>query len=420
MSRTRSAARGRTRVAILGAGPAGLFLTNALKRHAIECVVFERSSREHVETRTRAGLVEQRTVESLCRYGLAEGLLAAGTPAASCEFRHLGARLEVSFAELGRGDARWGYPQQNLVRDLLAAHPDVGDIHFGSRAVAVDGLDTPSPMVTYQAGTRIAELACDFVIGCDGSRGLARQVIPEGARRTSARDYGIDWLSLLASAPPSAPGVVYGLHPDGFAGHFPRSRDTTRYFLQIPAGDRAENWTDDDIWSRLERRLALGAGPQLISGPVAEKSVLHLRSAVTFPMRFGRLFLAGDAAHLLTPAGGQGMNLAIADADLLASALIGHYRDHDDALLDAYSASRMPDVRRAAEFSDRMLRLMHGTTGTDPLSLIEHGHLGARPGGATRLRGTQAGAKRSKTTALHGTSTTSSPRPATKGESKHA
>lgn len=376
----RSTARRRTRVAILGGGPAGLFLANALKRHGIECVVIERSSREQVESRARAGLVEERTVEALRRYGLAEGLLATGTRSASCEFRHGGTSLVVPFDDLG-GGTRWVYPQQNLVRDLLAAHPDVGDILFESRAIAVEGLDTPSPTVTYRAGARTTQLDCDFVIGCDGNRGAAREAVPDLAARTATRDYGIHWLALLASAPPSAPGAVYGLHADGFAGHFPRTRGTTRYYLQIPVGDQVHDWTDVDIWHQLRRRLEHDGGPKLISGPVVEKSILRLRSAITCPMRFGRLFLAGDAAHLLTPAGGQGMNLAIADADLMADALAGHYRDRDSTLLDAYSASRLPDVRRAAEFSDRMLGLMHGDRGdgptADPLGLIERGHLGA-------------------------------------------
>jgi p-hydroxybenzoate 3-monooxygenase len=347
----------RTRVAIIGAGPAGLVLANVLTRAGVDCVVVEHRSREHVESRARAGFLEHRTVEYLTRHGLADRLLAEAMRHVRCEFRTGGRRFSVPYGELAGGRAHAVYPQQFLVRDLIELLTDAGgEVLFSTPVAEVTGLHERRATLASPQGT----ITCDFVAGCDGHRGVSRQAVPEEALRTFTKRYPFDWLAVLGEARPAPEQVVYALHENGFAGQMPRTADVSRFYLQCPAGDSVEQWPDERIWKELGHRLEADGVAALTTGRILEKGILSMRSAVTEPMQFGRLFLAGDAAHVLTPSGAKGMNLAIADAAALAEAIIAHYRDGVDDLLAGYSSTRLPDVWQAQEFSDWLVQLLHG------------------------------------------------------------
>ncbi|MGK4581531.1 4-hydroxybenzoate 3-monooxygenase [Kitasatospora sp. HPMI-4] len=350
-----------TRVAIVGAGPAGLALANVLQQAGIDCVVVERQSRAYVEARARAGVLEHRTVEFLNDHGLADRLLAEGARHGSCEFRHLGERFSVRYRDLTGGREHHVYPQQFLVRDLISAYlAGGGQLFFSHPAVALDGLDGDRPVLRCQpdGDAEPLELECDFVAGCDGFYGASRQAVPAGRLRAYEKQHEFGWLALLAETPPAGDEIIYALHEDGFAGHMLRTPSVTRFYLQCPVGDHPENWPDQRIWSALHRRLGM-TDAELAPGPITEKNVLDMRSFVVEPMQYGRLFLAGDAAHIITPAGGKGMNLALADAEELATRLLAHYRGAGTHALDGYSAACLPRIWQAQEFSHWMLHLLH-------------------------------------------------------------
>lgn len=355
--------RRRTQVGIVGAGPAGLVLANILTAADVDCVVLEHRDRHYVENRARAGFLEQRTVDFLRHHGLAERLVAEALRHERCEFRRPERRFSVCYGELAGGRVHWVYPQQFLVRDLI----DIllargGEVSFSRAVVGIEDVETETPVLLCRAGDRsqrVTELKCDVVVGCDGFRGVSRLAIPPGAAQTYHKRYHFDWLAVLAETASGTDRVVYALHPDGFAGHMPRTPEISRFYLQCAPGEAASDWPDERIWKELGHRLAAEGCGDVVPGRVLEKGTLTMRSAVTMPMQFGRMFLAGDAAHVLTPSGAKGMNLAIADSAVLAEALIAHFRD-DEALLQAYSATRSPDVWRAQEFSDWLLQLIHG------------------------------------------------------------
>lgn len=354
--------RRHTQVAIVGAGPAGLLLANVLTAAGVDCVVVEHRSREHVQTRARAGFVEQRTVDCLRRHGLAEGLEAAAARHVRCEFRSQERTFTVDYGELAGGRAHWVYPQQLLVRDLV--HSLVsrgGEVLFSHAVVRIEGIDGNTPLlVCRDAGGSPIEISCEIVAGCDGARGVSRQAIAGGRAQTIERRYPFGWLTVLAEADPPPAQVVYSMHADGFAAHVPRTPEVSRFYLQCAEGDAASDWPAERIWAQLRRRLSLHSAADLAPGRILEQGVLAMRSTVTAPMRFGRLVLAGDAAHVLTPCGAKGMNLAIADADDLAQSLVARLRDGDGGLLDGYGARRLPDVWQSQEFSDWLLHLLHG------------------------------------------------------------
>ncbi|MFI9269703.1 4-hydroxybenzoate 3-monooxygenase [Kitasatospora sp. NPDC052896] len=347
---------------IIGAGPAGLLLANALRQAGVDCVLVERHSRAHVEARARAGVIEQRTVELLDGYGLAGPLLATGARHGSCEFRHRGGRFSVPYGELTGGRTHFVYPQQSLVRDLAEAYlAGGGQLLFSHPARALDGLTGDRPVLRCAPadgdGPELA-IECDYVAGCDGSYGIARRSVPTGGLREYGRQHEWGWLAVLAETPPATEQIIYALHQEGFAGHMLRTPTVSRFYLQCPVGDSPENWPDERIWSALHRRLDLTAD-ELRPGPITERTVLEMRSLVVEPMRYGRLFLAGDAAHIITPAGAKGMNLAIADAHELAERLIARCRGADAAVLDGYSDARLPRIWQAQEFSHWFLQLLH-------------------------------------------------------------
>lgn len=349
-------------VGIVGAGPAGLTLANLLRQGGIPCVVLEKGTREHIETRPRAGVIEHRAVRMLAEHGLADRLLREADRHGACEFRVNGQAHEVDYSSLYDGQTHYVYPQQEVVKDLVGAFTDSGgDVRFSVTDVALHDIETSEPYLTWTSESGVAErLDCSFIAGADGFHGVTRRSIPEGAVQEFSHQHGIEWLSILAEAPPSTHKVIYALHPDGFAGHMLRSSTVSRYYLQVPVDDTVDNWPDERVWAELHKRLALRDSDwKLTEGRIIEKRILDMRSYVVEPMNHGNLYLLGDAAHIITPVGAKGMNLALHDAEVLADALIRYTRTGDDTGLQAYSDVCLRRVWRAQEFSQWMVFMIH-------------------------------------------------------------
>ncbi|CAL9634625.1 4-hydroxybenzoate 3-monooxygenase (NAD(P)H) [Streptomyces sp. enrichment culture] len=366
---TQSAAAERFPVVIVGAGPAGLTVGCVLRAAGVDCLVLECETRAFVERRPRAGVIEEWAVRGLARRGLARRLLERAQRHTACEFRFGGERYLFRYGEM-TDRHHWVYPQHFLVTDLVREYVDVrgGAARFGVRDVRLHGLDTERPSVSYvcpdSGERRVAE--CAFVAGCDGARGVTRDAVPAGRTRISRYDYGIGWLALLAEAPPSAECVVFGMHPRGFAGHMQRSPDVTRYYLQCPPGDDPESWPHERVWGELRERLGAADAPELNEGRLIEKRVLDMHDYVVEPMVSGRLFLAGDAAHLTAPIAAKGMNLALHDAFLLADGLVARLTEGDDGVLARYSDTCLRLVWDYQEFSQWLSEVYHGTASGDP------------------------------------------------------
>jgi p-hydroxybenzoate 3-monooxygenase len=357
----------RTQVVVVGAGPAGLTVANLLRAAGIGCVLLEEQSRAFIERRPRAGFIEEWAVRALEAHGLADRLLRAAQTQDSFEFRVEGVRHVVRYGELS-GHRHFVYPQQNLVTDLVASHVDGGgDIRFGVRNVELHDLETDRPAVTYEDGGP-HRIACDFVAGCDGARGVSRGYLAAAGRLFASHDYGIGWLALLAEAPPSAPGVIFGIHSRGFAAHMARSPQITRFYLQCPPGDREENWPEERVHEELRTRLSIPDG-EIRLGPLVERRVLDMRNYVVEPMSYGRLHLAGESAHLVAPIAAKGMNLALHDALLLAAA-IGAYYEGDETKLAGYSEACLGRVWQYQEFSQWLSEIFHGHAADTPANLF--------------------------------------------------
>ncbi|MFG2138261.1 4-hydroxybenzoate 3-monooxygenase [Streptomyces sp. NPDC048650] len=364
---TPPATRARTSVVIVGAGPAGLTVANLLHAAGVDCVVLEAESREFVEQRPRAGFIEEWAVRALSRHGLAERLLERAETQAEFAFRFGGEQHVLRTAQLS-GSRHYVYPQPLLVTDLVAAYADGsgGDVRFGVREVRLHEVDGERPAVTYADPVTGARhlIECDFIAGCDGARGVSRAAIPADRMVMTRYDHGVAWLALLAEAPPSAAGVVFGIHESGLGAHMARSPEVTRYYLQVAPGERAEEWSHERVWDALRTRLAAAGAPPLTEGPLIEKVVLGMHNYVVEPMSYGRLFLAGDAAHLVAPIAAKGMNLAINDALLLGDALIAHYQG-DDRGLAGYSEACLRRVWQYLEFSQWLSDVLHGASSGD-------------------------------------------------------
>lgn len=355
-----------TQVTILGAGPAGLVLGLLLQKEGVDCVIVERQSRTYIESRARAGLIEHHIVEFLRQHDFSDGLDSKGVPHTTCEFRHEGHRYKIPYGTVA-GGSHYVYPQQLVVQDLLKLFISRGGtVFFSQPASQIKGLETNRPIVISHSSASDAflEIECDFVAGCDGFHGISRSSIPQNQVTVFSKQYGVGWLAILAKVPSSTEKLVYALHKSGFAGQMPRTTEITRFYLECPPDDTISNWTDDRIWKELNKRLSVETNDRLIQGPIIEKRILNMRSVVMEPMNFGRLFLAGDAAHIITPVGAKGMNLAIADSDILAQAFIHYYQNQDESLLNNYSQSRLPHIWETQEFSDWMLRLIHNVSDT--------------------------------------------------------
>ena len=351
----------RTQVGIIGAGPAGLVLGQLLHRHGIESVIVEARSRSYVQARLRAGLLEQGTVELLTEAGVGARLHAEGLRHDGIYVQWPGERHHLDFPELC-GRSVWIYGQTEVVKDLIEARLDAGaPLYFETPATSVQKSDSDRPEIHVrdQAGAEQV-IECDVAAGCDGFHGVSRDAIPLPRRTAWDRDYPFAWLGILAEAPPSTDELIYAWHPRGFALHSMRSPTISRLYLQVPPDERIEDWPDDRIWTELAARLALD-GWTLRTGPVLDKGITPMRSWVSTPMRHGRLFLAGDAAHIVPPTGAKGLNLAVADVRVLADALVALLRDHRTDLVDAYSDAALRRVWRCTHFSWWMTTMLHAT-----------------------------------------------------------
>ncbi|MBH1932986.1 4-hydroxybenzoate 3-monooxygenase [Streptomyces sp. AV19] len=349
----------RTQVAIVGAGPAGLVLACVLLRAGISVEIVERQSREAVERRARAGLVEHRVVEYLRAHRLADGLVAHGVQHGWCDFLSLGERLRVDYAAHTGGAAHWVYPQQFLVRDLITALEEAGGRpHFARPATAVHAPAGGQPRLRCPGFV----VEADYLVGCDGHHGITRDALPAAVRDDVSHRYPYDWLTVLTEVDRPVEGVVYAVHERGFAGMMPRTGRLARCYLQVPAEDTLARWPRERVREELDTRLHTAHGGLPRIGRLTDTGILRMRSTISQRLRHGRVFLAGDAAHLLAPAGAKGMNAAVADAADLAEALVRHYRDRDDTALDAYSARRLEEVWRVQAFADRLLTLLNTST----------------------------------------------------------
>lgn len=387
----------RTQVAIVGAGPAGLLLSHLLAVDGIESIVLETRSREYVLSRIRAGILEHSSVDLLTKVGLGERLAREGMQHRGIYLQWPEQRHHIDFVELA-GRSIWVYGQTEVTKDLVAAREQAGQqLHYEVTETALHDIETDRPCVTFldAAGTP-QRIDADVVVGCDGSFGPSRNAVPENARHTWERSYPYSWLGVLADVAPSTDELIYAWHPDGFAMHSMRSPAVSRLYLQVSTEEDIDNWPDDRIWEALAARLGHGQnGWELTPGPILEKGVLPMRSLVMSPMRHGRLFLAGDAAHIVPPTGAKGLNLAIADVALLAPALTALLRKNDASLADGYSEDALRRVWRCTHFSWWMTTMLHGTG--DPfdaqLQLSQLRWVTASTAGATGLAENYAGLK---------------------------
>jgi len=357
----------RTQVAIVGAGPAGLILSHLLHLRGIESVVLEQRTREHIEARVRAGVLEQGTVDLLDEAGLGKRMHQVGMVHDGIELRFDRTGHRIDFRALTGGASIMLYGQQEVVKDVVAARLATGgDLRFEITGVALDGIDTDSPVVRFEHGGTTHELECDVVAGCDGFHGVCRDAIPAHALTTYHREYPFAWLGILASAPPSAEELVYTYTQRGFALLSMRSPQVSRLYLQVDPAEDLANWPDSRIWDELHTRLATDDGWSLTEGPILEKGITAMRSFVVEPMRYGRLFLAGDAAHIVPPTGAKGMNLAVADVAVLAEVLGHWYTSGSENTFDDYSATALRRVWRAQHFSWWMTSMLHRFNDNDP------------------------------------------------------
>ena len=349
----------RTQVGIIGGGPAGLLLAQLLHQQGIASVVLESRPRARVEARQRAGLLEQGTVDALREAGAAGRLDREGLFHEGVLLQYAGQRQRIALTELTGGAGVTIYAQTEVVKDLIAQRLGQGlPLVFEAEATAIAGLATDQPVIHYTAGGQAHALHCDFVAGCDGFHGISRQAAPAGHFQTYDKVYPYCWLGIIAEVPPSTHELIYAYHPRGFALHSMRSATRSRLYVQCAPTDTLEDWPDERVWAELQTRLST-PGWTLNEGPIIEKTITPMRSFVTMPMQYGRLLLAGDAAHIVPPTGGKGLNMAVADTRQLFAALRAHYHHADDAPLRDYSAACLRRVWRVQEFSNFMTEMLH-------------------------------------------------------------
>ncbi|TIO75744.1 MAG: 4-hydroxybenzoate 3-monooxygenase [Mesorhizobium sp.] len=350
----------RTQVAIIGSGPSGLLLGQLLATIGVETIILERSSREHVLGRVRAGVLEQGTVDLLGEAGAAERLHAEGLPHAGISLAFDGRLHRIDLTALTGGKHVTVYGQTEVTHDLMDKREAAGLVtKYEAANVALHDFGSTSPFVTYDKDGVAHRIDCDFIAGCDGYHGVSRRSVPENALKTFERQYPFGWLGVLAEVPPADHELIYANHERGFALCSMRSPRRSRYYVQVPADERVEAWSDDRFWDELRRRLPPQTAASVTTGPSFEKSIAPLRSFVAEPMRFGRLFLVGDAAHIVPPTGAKGLNLAASDVRYLFAGLREFYSDKSEAGLDAYSAKALARVWKAVRFSWWMTTILH-------------------------------------------------------------
>lgn len=356
----------RTTVGIIGGGPAGLLLARLLHREGIDCAVLESRSRAHVEHRQRAGMLEQGTVDALRACGAADRLDAEGLIHHGIELRFDRERHHIDFPALTGGRTVTIYAQTEIVRDLISLQLAAGPpLLFEAEALAVERPESGAPVVRFVHEGREQALSCAYVVGCDGYHGISRNAFPAGGSRTYAHDYPYSWLGILADVPPSGEELIYARGPGGFALHSMRSPTVSRLYLQVRNGTDVADWPDGRIWDELAARFAVDGDWRLERGPITAKSVTPMRSYVHEPMSHGRLFLAGDAAHIVPPTGAKGLNLAVSDVRVLARGLIESHRTGSTQLLDRYSDLCLARVWQATRFSYDMTRMLHAQPNGD-------------------------------------------------------
>ncbi len=349
----------RTQVGIIGAGPAGLLLARLLKVNGIESVILEARSRAYVEARIRAGVLEHGTVKLLEEAGVADRLHREGLVHEGVELGLDGGRFRIDLTGL-TGKTITVYGQSEVVQDLIAARlAGDGPIVWEAADVGLHDIETERPRLTYRLDGVDHELACDFIAGCDGFRGVSRSSMPASSLRAYEQDYPFGWLGILADVPPCSDELIYASHRRGFALASMRSHTRSRYYIQCARDEKLEDWPDDRLWDELKLRLGPDVAPHVTTGPALEKSITALHSFVSLPMRHGRLFLAGDAAHIVPPTGAKGLNLAASDVHYLSRALVSHYARNDSTLFGAYSDQASARVWKAERFSWWLTLLMH-------------------------------------------------------------
>ncbi|MCA8179877.1 4-hydroxybenzoate 3-monooxygenase [Burkholderia vietnamiensis] len=358
----------RTQVAIIGAGPSGLLLSHLLRLQGVDSILVEARSREYCENRIRAGVLEQGTVDTLNEAGLGDRMRREGLEHHGIELLFSGQRHRIDLSGLTGGRAITVYSQHEVVRDLIAAGDTHGhQMHFDVSDVALHGVESDRPFVTFtHADGRAERIDCDYIAGCDGFHGIARQTIPAEKLNTFERVYPFAWLGILADAAPSLDELVYAHHDNGFALFSMRSPTVTRLYLQCRPDEDLAEWSDARIWDELHTRFSNDTGWTPTEGPITQKSVTPMRSFVSETMQHGRLFLAGDAAHIVPPTGAKGMNLAVADVRVLSRALGARYRDGDAAPLERYSATCLERIWRAEHFSYFMTNMLHSSPDDSP------------------------------------------------------
>ncbi|MEM8838230.1 MAG: 4-hydroxybenzoate 3-monooxygenase [Pseudomonadota bacterium] len=349
----------RTAVGIVGSGPAGLLLSQLLARQGIDTIVIDRQPREYIEGRIRAGVLEWSTVEVLSDAGVGERMMAEGLPHGGFDLAFQGDHHRIDLEGL-TGKRVMVYGQTEITKDLFEKRATGGQIfHLGVSDTRLEEIHSDKPRIHFQKDSEDYEIECDFIAGCDGFHGVSRQAFPSDTIALFERVYPFGWLGLLTARPPVAEELIYTNHERGFSLCSMRSKALSRYYLQVPVDETVEAWSDDRFWDELTIRLGEDTSRSLETGPSIEKSIAPLRSFVAEPMQYGRLFLAGDAAHIVPPTGAKGLNLAVADVRLLSDALIAHYREGTATLLESYSERCLARIWKVERFSWYLTTMMH-------------------------------------------------------------
>jgi p-hydroxybenzoate 3-monooxygenase len=352
-----------TQVGIIGAGPAGLLLSHLLHRHGIESVVLETRGRDQIESTIRAGVLEQNTTDLLIEAGVGERMKAEGAVHHGFELAFEGKRRRIDLTAL-TGHSITVYAQHEVLKDLVAARIAAnGSVFFNVSNTSISGIETDAPSIRFTHGGVEHTLHCDFVIGCDGSQGVSRASIPAARRRDYECVFPFGWFGILVEAPPTSDELIYARHERGFALVSTRSPSVQRMYFQCDPKDSTENWSDDRIWSELHARVDSVDGATVTEGRIFQKNIVGMRSYISSTMQHGRLYLAGDAAHIVPPTGAKGLNLAVSDIRILAKALQAFYSEDRTDLLDAYTDTALKRIWRAEHFSYWMTRLMHRLDG---------------------------------------------------------